>query len=185
MFVSIRGRSRQIRQQLYDCPGEILKSEALQMVTNFLRIPANLLRSLRLLNNQCGEFLVNPLRMLRLLLVQVINSNLCDISMVKKQQCQCCNLPRSIGHFHVIRKYSQVIASVGKPFASILNVFSRKCPKNRNRFALFVMDSQAFATFYLQKMLANLYECLTITTNALPSIRIYCDAYENNKNMLS
>ena len=29
------------------------------------------------------------------------------------------------------------------------------------------------------------YECLTITTNALPSIRIYCDAYENNKNMLS
>ena len=26
------------------------------------------------------------------------------------------------------------------------------------------------------------YECLTITTNALPSIRIYCDAYENNKN---
>ena len=28
------------------------------------------------------------------------------------------------------------------------------------------------------------YECLTITTNALPSIRIYCDAYENNKNML-
>ena len=31
----------------------------------------------------------------------------------------------------------------------------------------------------------NTYECLTITTNALPSIRIYCDAYENNKNMLS
>ena len=29
------------------------------------------------------------------------------------------------------------------------------------------------------------YECLTITTNALPSIRIYCDAYANNKNMLS
>ena len=29
------------------------------------------------------------------------------------------------------------------------------------------------------------YECLTITTNALPSIRIYCDAYENNKNMFS
>ena len=29
------------------------------------------------------------------------------------------------------------------------------------------------------------YECLTVTTNALPSIRIYCDAYENNKNMLS
>ena len=29
------------------------------------------------------------------------------------------------------------------------------------------------------------YECLTITTNALPSIRIYCDAYGNNKNMLS
>ena len=29
------------------------------------------------------------------------------------------------------------------------------------------------------------YECLTITTNALPSIRIYCDAYENHKNMLS
>ena len=29
------------------------------------------------------------------------------------------------------------------------------------------------------------YECPTITTNALPSIRIYCDAYENNKNMLS
>ena len=29
------------------------------------------------------------------------------------------------------------------------------------------------------------YECLTITTNALPPIRIYCDAYENNKNMLS
>ena len=29
------------------------------------------------------------------------------------------------------------------------------------------------------------YECLTITANALPSIRIYCDAYENNKNMLS
>ena len=29
------------------------------------------------------------------------------------------------------------------------------------------------------------YECLTITTHALPSIRIYCDAYENNKNMLS
>ena len=26
------------------------------------------------------------------------------------------------------------------------------------------------------------YECLTITTNALPSIRIYRDAYENNKN---
>ena len=26
------------------------------------------------------------------------------------------------------------------------------------------------------------YECLTITTNALPSIRIYCDTYENNKN---
>ena len=25
------------------------------------------------------------------------------------------------------------------------------------------------------------YKCLTITTNALPSIRIYCDAYENNK----
>ena len=29
------------------------------------------------------------------------------------------------------------------------------------------------------------YECLTITTNELPSIRIYCDAYENNKNLLS
>ena len=29
------------------------------------------------------------------------------------------------------------------------------------------------------------YEYLTITTTALPSIRIYCDAYENNKNMLS
>ena len=26
------------------------------------------------------------------------------------------------------------------------------------------------------------YECLTITTNALSSIRIYCDAYENNNN---
>ena len=25
------------------------------------------------------------------------------------------------------------------------------------------------------------YECLTITTNALPSLIIYCDAYENNK----
>ena len=47
------------------------------------------------------------------------------------------------------------------------------------------MDSQAFATFYLQTMLANPYKYLTITTNALPSIRIYCDAYENNKNMLS
>ena len=29
------------------------------------------------------------------------------------------------------------------------------------------------------------YECLTITTNALLSIRIYCDVYENNRNMLS
>ena len=26
------------------------------------------------------------------------------------------------------------------------------------------------------------YECLTITTSALSSIRMYCDAYENNKN---
>ena len=35
----------------------------------------------------------------------------------------------------------------------------------------------------------NTYECLTITTNALPSIRISCDAYENVtktiKNMVS
>ena len=30
----------------------------------------------------------------------------------------------------------------------------------------------------------NTYECLTITTNALPSIRIYCDAYEYNKNII-
>ena len=37
------------------------------MLANFLRIPANFLRSLRLLNNQCGEFLANPLRMLRIL----------------------------------------------------------------------------------------------------------------------
>ena len=28
-------------------------------------------------------------------------------------------------------------------------------------------------------MLANPNDCLTITTNALLSIRIYCDAYEN------
>ena len=26
----------------------------------------------------------------------------------------------------------------------------------------------------------TIYECLAITTNALPSIGIYCDAYENN-----
>ena len=31
----------------------------------------------------------------------------------------------------------------------------------------------------------NTYECLTITTNALPSIRTDCDAYENNQNMIS
>ena len=102
VFVSIRGRSRQIRQKIYDCPGELYWKARpykwLRMLANFLRIPANFLRSLRLLNNQCGEFLVNPLRMLRILLVQGINSNLCDISMVRKQQCQCCNLPRSIDH---------------------------------------------------------------------------------------
>ena len=36
------------------------------MLANFLRILANLLRSLRLLNNQFAEFLVNPLRLLRI-----------------------------------------------------------------------------------------------------------------------
>ena len=30
----------------------------------------------------------------------------------------------------------------------------------------------------------TIYECLTITTNALPSMRIYCDAYDNNKNCI-
>ena len=57
--------------------------------------------------------------------------------------------------------------------------------------ALFVMYSQAFATLCLHSygwMLENPYECrLTITTNALPSIRTYCDCLrkccEHNKNM--
>ena len=47
--ISIRGRSRQIRQKLYDCPGELLKSEALQMVTNaceFLTNPCECLTKL-------------------------------------------------------------------------------------------------------------------------------------------
>ena len=43
--------------------------------------------------------------------------------------------------------------------------------KNRNRFDLFVMDSQAFATFYLQKILANPYECLT---NVFRSLQMPC-----------
>ena len=83
---------------------------------------------------------------------------------------------------------SQVLASNRKCWQAVRKhsqCVLKKMSTNRNRFSLFVMDSQAFATFYLQKMLANPYECLTITTNALPSIRIYCDAYENNKNMLS
>ena len=50
-------------------------------------------------------------------------------------------------------------------------VWRISCPKNRNRFDLFVMDSQAFATFYLQKMLANPYECLT---NVLRSLQMPC-----------
>ena len=51
------------------------------------------------------------------------------------------------------------------------SVWRISCPKNRNRFDLFVMDSQAFATFYLQKMLANPYECLT---NVLRSLQMPC-----------
>ena len=35
----------------------------LRILANFLRIPANFLRRLRLPNNQFAEFLVNPLRM--------------------------------------------------------------------------------------------------------------------------
>ena len=49
VFVSIRGRSRQIRHKLYDCLGELLKSEALQMVTNaceFLTNPCEFLTKL-------------------------------------------------------------------------------------------------------------------------------------------
>ena len=38
----------------------------LRMLANFLRIHANFLRSLRLLNNQFAEFLVNPLRLLKI-----------------------------------------------------------------------------------------------------------------------
>ena len=48
---------------------------------------------------------------------------------------------------YVILKHLQVLASVSKPFARILNAFSRKCKNNRNPFALFVMDSQKFAGF--------------------------------------
>ena len=36
-------------------------------------MPANFLRSLRLLNNQFAEFLVNPLRMLRILTNAIAN----------------------------------------------------------------------------------------------------------------
>ena len=49
VYTYIRGRSRQIRQNLYDCPGELLKSEALQMVTNaceFLTNPCEFLTKL-------------------------------------------------------------------------------------------------------------------------------------------
>ena len=37
-----------------------------RMFANFLRILSNFLRSLQLLNNQFAEFLVNPLRLLRI-----------------------------------------------------------------------------------------------------------------------
>ena len=68
--------SRQIRQKSYDWPGELLKQmrpyKCLRMLANFLRILANFIRSLRLLNNQFAEFLVNPLRMLRILTANVL-----------------------------------------------------------------------------------------------------------------
>ena len=71
--------------------------------------------------------------------------------------------------------------------------------RNEWSFALFVMDSQAFATFCSysydivkkesRRMLANPYKCLTIATNALPSIRMVCDCLqkccESNANMVS
>ena len=47
---------------------------------------------------------------------------------------------------YVILKHLQALAGVGKPFAHILSAFTRKRKKNHNPFALFVMDSQVFAT---------------------------------------
>ena len=51
----------------------------LRMFANFLRILANFLPSLRLLNNQFAEFLVNPWRMLRILTNALANvPNACE-----------------------------------------------------------------------------------------------------------
>ena len=70
----------------------------LRMLANFLRIPANFLRSLRLLNNQFAEFLVNPFRMLRILTNALANvANACEYltnetttqSMRGEPSCQC------------------------------------------------------------------------------------------------
>ena len=45
---------------------KVRPQKLLRMLANFLRIPANFSQSLRLFNNPFAEFIVNPLRMLRI-----------------------------------------------------------------------------------------------------------------------
>ena len=199
--------SRQIRQWWYDWPGELLKQVR---PYKWLRLLANFLQSLRLLNNQFAEFLVNPLLMLRILTNSLANfanayERLTNETTTQRMRgetpCQCFPVSLLFARLSWLVKIVLFVLhhAQGRQKGSwrqrkgLGQVWrQRKWPTNRNRFALFVMDSQAFATFCLHSygwMLPNPYECLTITTHALPSIRIYCDCLrkccQNNKNMLS
>ena len=73
------------------------------MFANFLRIPANFLPSLRLLNNQFAEFLVNPWQMLRILTNALANvANACALRL-KRLHNACAAKPLanvSLCHFY-------------------------------------------------------------------------------------
>ena len=80
---------------------------------------------------------------------------------------------------YVILKHLQVLASVSKPFARILNAFSRKCKINRNPFALFVMDSQKFAR--IRKNFASIHEASLFSLFLQASLIIFGEFAANSK----
>ena len=146
-------------KKLYDWPGNLLKQvrpyKWLLMLANFLRIIANVLRSLRLLNNQFADFFMNTLRLFRIF--TNAHANACErlnIRMKRLHNACAAKHLANVSLCHFIRQ-------------AILN----------NRFALFVMDSQAFATFCLHciwmnaskslRMSYDHYTCLAINKNIL------------------
>ena len=109
------------------------------------------------------------------------DANIMLLSHCGEYPCECKTIIFAANSPEIIRLPRRITEKV-RPFkwSRILPNFLR-IPANflQNLRSVCRISSESFAN------VKNTSECLTITTNALPPIRIYGDAYENNKNMLS